>query len=98
MTAFFNAAPSVIDLEEGPSTTTSVNATWMNPEGAVEHYEIRCSSGEASPYNITDTTQPSYSASCVNLSTPGDTYTMTVYSFVDSGMTRSSSSVELVAC
>eukprot|EP00057_Strongylocentrotus_purpuratus_P018797 XP_011673271.1 PREDICTED: receptor-type tyrosine-protein phosphatase beta [Strongylocentrotus purpuratus] len=92
-----HAAPTGVDLTEGSASTTSVSVIWAQPDSAVESYSISCSSGDASPATIADTSQTSYVASCVNLPVPGDTYTMTVHSIVDSGATTTSSSIDLVS-
>ncbi|XP_030844135.1 tenascin-X-like [Strongylocentrotus purpuratus] len=88
----------VVNLTEGCASTTSVSANWTIPKRAVDRFSISCSDGDASPATIEDTSQSSYVASCVNLTVPGDTYNMTVYSIVDSCATSTSSSIDLVAC
>ncbi|XP_030843860.1 fibronectin-like isoform X2 [Strongylocentrotus purpuratus] len=95
------ALPLGVDLEEGPSTLTSVNASWMRQNDTVERYRIACSRGDAFPSTIEDTDQELFSAACVNLPGPGETYGMTVYSEVGTGSssysTRASSLIYLVA-
>nr|XP_054774544.1 fibronectin-like [Lytechinus pictus] len=92
-----HASPAAVALVEGDSTTTSVSATWNKPESAVDSYTINCSRGDAFPATIGNTTSEPYMASCMNLTVPGDTYTMTVYSIVDGGNTRTSAYIDLVA-
>nr|XP_054774882.1 receptor-type tyrosine-protein phosphatase beta-like [Lytechinus pictus] len=92
-----HASPAAVALEEGDSTTTSVSATWNKPESAVDSYTINCSRGDAFPATIGNTTSELYMASCMNLTVPGDTYTMTVYSIVDGGNTSTSAYIDLVA-
>ncbi|XP_063969818.1 receptor-type tyrosine-protein phosphatase beta-like [Lytechinus pictus] len=92
-----HASPAAVALEEGDSTTTSVSATWNKPESAVDSYTIDCSLGDAFPATIGNTDPEPYTASCMNLTVPGDTYTMTVYSIVDDGNTSTSAYIDLVA-
>ncbi|XP_030843863.1 receptor-type tyrosine-protein phosphatase beta isoform X2 [Strongylocentrotus purpuratus] len=95
------ALPLGVDLEEGPSTLTSVSASWMRQNDTVESYSITCSHGDAFPSTIEDTNQESFSAACVNLTGPGATYSMNVFSEVgtdsSSNGTRASSLINLVA-
>ncbi|XP_041452819.1 receptor-type tyrosine-protein phosphatase beta-like [Lytechinus variegatus] len=92
-----HASPAAVALEEGDSTTTSVSANWPQPDSGVDSYRINCSRGDASPATIGNTSVESYTASCMNLTVPGDTYTMTVYSIVDGGNTSTSAYIDLVA-
>ncbi|XP_038072804.1 tyrosine-protein phosphatase 10D-like isoform X2 [Patiria miniata] len=93
------ALPNGVKLTEGVSTTSSVSASWVFPGGQADGFNISCSEGTPDPEEIligTTTPSPSYEASCINLPTPGGTYTMTVY--VESGGRQSNSShIQLTA-
>ncbi|XP_022093941.1 tyrosine-protein phosphatase 10D-like isoform X2 [Acanthaster planci] len=93
------ALPNGVALIEGESTTLSVSSLWVYPGGDADHFNISCSEGTPQPEEIPigNTTQPPfYEASCVNLSIPGYTYTMTVY--VESeGKQSNSSHIQLIA-
>ena len=71
-------------LTRGNSTISSVSASWPSPEGVVQYYQIKCSNGTPSDSYITEVSwnknSTAYTASCLNVSTPGDNYTMTVTS------------------
>ena len=84
--------------ETQPTTTTSVSAMWSNPDGKADSFEIECSSGVPKPQSIpVDPTDLENVASCVDLPSPGNVYTMTV--FVKSGGRKNSSThIQLRAC
>ncbi|XP_033628819.1 tyrosine-protein phosphatase 10D-like [Asterias rubens] len=85
------ALPNGVVLKETqPTTTTSVSAMWSNPDGKADSFEIECSSGVPKPQSIpVDPTDLENVASCVDLPSPGNVYTMTV--FVKSGGRKNSS-------
>ncbi|XP_072165201.1 receptor-type tyrosine-protein phosphatase beta-like [Diadema setosum] len=75
------AAPLPPNLQPNVSTETSVSAVWRHPGGVIEKFEVKCSEGM--PGDISEDylgDEDLYRASCENVSTPGDTYLMTVTS------------------
>ena len=88
--------PNGVQLTEGSNSTTSITVLWDRPNGIVESYEILCETGTANPPSINDTTPDSYEASCIDLSTPGEEYTITVISIVGTNR-NTSSTVDLYA-
>ena len=76
-----------MDLASGESTTSSVSAEWSDPGGVLEYFEIECSNGtlgrEGGYILLNDSYMADdlYTASCENLTTPGDNYTLRVTSF-----------------
>eukprot|EP00057_Strongylocentrotus_purpuratus_P012615 XP_011667089.1 PREDICTED: tenascin-X-like [Strongylocentrotus purpuratus] len=87
------ALPVSVNLTAGGSTTSSVTATWDIPGGIVDEFEVECSNGTAStPGNGSD---QDYLASCDDVDSPGDNYTMTVKSL--SNTQRNSATIVLTA-
>ena len=75
------AVPNPVSLTEGSSSIDSVTALWNKPSGLTTKFEIECSDGIAVPSVIMDLSSNDFSASCANLDSPGDDYTITVRSF-----------------
>ncbi|XP_071494222.1 receptor-type tyrosine-protein phosphatase beta-like [Diadema antillarum] len=91
------AVPLPPNLQPSVSTETSVSAVWRHPGGVIEEFEVKCSYG--TPGDITEGylgDQDLYQVSCENVSTPGDTYLMTVTSI--SGQQENPAEVDLTAC
>ncbi|XP_071820268.1 receptor-type tyrosine-protein phosphatase H-like isoform X5 [Apostichopus japonicus] len=85
------------NLTEESVTTDSVTASWEDPAGEVTEYNVSCSSGVASPSTVPARNyDTSYEASCINLSTPGDDYTITVTS-ISEGVAGESVSINITA-
>ncbi|XP_071495384.1 receptor-type tyrosine-protein phosphatase beta-like [Diadema antillarum] len=90
------SVPLPPNLQPNVSTETSVSAVWRHPGGVMETFEVKCSDGV--PGDISEDylgDQDLYQASCENVSTPGDTYLMTVTSI--SGRQENSATVNLTA-
>nr|XP_054774541.1 uncharacterized protein LOC129282696 [Lytechinus pictus] len=87
------ALPLSVNLVAGNSTTTSVSATWEFPGGVVDEFEVECNNGTKIMSSVEGMV---YLASCEELDTPGDNYTMIVTS-VSNGR-RNSASIVLTAC
>ena len=86
--------PNNVQLTEDESTVTSVNASWTIPAGTVDSYSISCSNGTANPSVIQS--DGTLEASCTNLPTAGDEYTMTITSI--SGNQTNDAMINLRAC
>ena len=97
----FPLVPLKVDIDPEDSTTTSVSASWMFPGGIVESFWIECSNGTPSDstimrgsWNETDTYQ--YMVSCLDVTIPGNNYTMTVLSVSNDQF--NSAEIILTAC
>ena len=88
--------PNKVQLLEGPSTETTVNASWNMPLGVISGYRIECEDGTAVPDSIDSIVDDNFSALCENVSDPGGNYTMTVIS-ISSGK-ENTESIVLTAC
>ncbi|XP_071494220.1 receptor-type tyrosine-protein phosphatase beta-like [Diadema antillarum] len=90
------AVPLPLNLQPDVSTETSVSAVWRHPGGVIEKFAVECSEGV--PGDITEDylgDEDLYQVSCENVSTPGDTYLMTVTSI--SGRQENPATVNLTA-
>ena len=77
-------------------TTSSITATWAEPNGIVEYYEVSCPAGDPSPARV-DSSDTLLIASCVNLTTPGDDYDIYVTA-VSGGQRSVVSTITITAC
>ncbi|KAJ8031952.1 Receptor-type tyrosine-protein phosphatase beta [Holothuria leucospilota] len=66
-------------LLEAASTERSISVEWQKPNSVVDYYIIECPKGTASPSNIT-AIDGTLTASCIGLTSPGDTYNISVQS------------------
>eukprot|EP00057_Strongylocentrotus_purpuratus_P012612 XP_011667086.1 PREDICTED: tenascin-R-like [Strongylocentrotus purpuratus] len=57
-------------------TTTTIAASWTMPSGIVEYYDVFCLVGDPSP--VMGNPSGNLTASCVNLTMPGDDYNISV--------------------
>ncbi|XP_041452818.1 uncharacterized protein LOC121405892 [Lytechinus variegatus] len=95
-TITLTALPNSVVLNESVSTVNSVSATWMKPTGEVSSYDIECSLGDVvGPPDQSG--NGTFSASCENLTTPGDQYTMNVAS-ISNGKRSDETTITLTAC
>ncbi|XP_071495383.1 receptor-type tyrosine-protein phosphatase eta-like [Diadema antillarum] len=97
--AFFISVPEAVTLREEASNTTAITAAWELPDGVLDTFNITCSNGSASPSEITissDNRNGTFTASCIDLPTPGDEYTITVVS-VSRGKESLPSSLGIIA-
>ena len=95
------SVPLKVDIDPEDSTTTSVSASWPYPGDIVEYFLIECSNGTPSNsaimpglWNEDDNVR--YTVSCLNVTVPGNNYTMTVTSFSNDQL--NSAEIVLTAC
>ena len=90
----FYVVPLSANLTRSNSTTSSVSATWVYPEGVVDEFDVECSNGIVLYENVFVVEM--FTASCQDLTNPGDNYTMTVTSI--SNDQENSDEIILTAC
>ncbi|XP_072165202.1 tenascin-X-like [Diadema setosum] len=91
--------PEAVTLREEASNTTSITASWEMPNSVLDTFIITCSDGSASPREISVTNDQrgdTLTASCIDLPTPGDEYTITVVS-LSNGKESAPSSLGIIA-
>ncbi|XP_071494221.1 receptor-type tyrosine-protein phosphatase beta-like [Diadema antillarum] len=77
------SSPNKVDLQPGPSAYGVVSASWGNPDGLVERFNISCSDGGIPhPESLEVDSEGLYTASCTDLRTAGAIYTLTVTSIM----------------
>ena len=86
--------PEAVDLLELNSTTDSITAHWAIPNGIVESYDISCERG--TPSEVTTLPSGNLSASCTDLTIPGDDYRMDVTA-VSNGQRSQTDSITITA-
>eukprot|EP00057_Strongylocentrotus_purpuratus_P012616 XP_011667090.1 PREDICTED: fibronectin-like [Strongylocentrotus purpuratus] len=95
-TTTITALPNPVELTASDSAVDSVRATWLKPAGEVTSYEVQCSNGTVVPPPVQTGDGP-FTASCEDLPTPGDEYTMNVTS-VSNGKSSDVKTIALRAC
>ena len=86
--------PEAVDLLELNSTTDSITAHWLIPNGIVESYDVFCEEG--TPSEVTFLPSWYLSASCVDLPIPGDDYRIEVTA-VSNGQRSQTDSITITA-
>ncbi|XP_030844197.1 uncharacterized protein LOC115925119 [Strongylocentrotus purpuratus] len=96
-TIALRALPEAVTLNEerGMVTTTTIAASWTMPSGIVEYYDVFCLVGDPSP--VMGNPSGNLTASCVNLTMPGDDYNISVTA-VSNGQRSETDTITITAC